>query len=86
MAWCPILDRGTNRLGHAIDIIFASGEGSSRQSLQRIGRGLRRTGGKEFLRLLDVIDQGHRYLHVAAKKRITLYHAEGFEVVIRKVA
>lgn len=52
-----ILDRGTNRLGSAADLIFASGEGSSRQTLQRIGRGLRRTGGKEFLRLVDVFDR-----------------------------
>lgn len=52
-----ILDRGSNRLGHVADLIFASGEGSPRQVLQRIGRGLRRAGGKEYLRLVDVVDQ-----------------------------
>jgi len=52
-----ILDRGTNRLGVAADVIFASGEGSATQTLQRIGRGLRRAGGKEFLRLVDIIDR-----------------------------
>lgn len=77
-----ILDRGTNQLGHAVDLIFASGEGSVRQSLQRIGRGLRRGGGKEFLRLVDVIDRGHPYLHTAAQKRIRLYAKEGFHVDI----
>jgi superfamily II DNA or RNA helicase len=77
-----ILDRGTNRLGHAVDLIFASGEGSLRQSLQRIGRGLRRTGGKEFLRLVDVIDRGHKYLHKGGRKRIELYHREEFNVEI----
>jgi superfamily II DNA or RNA helicase len=51
-----ILDRGSNRLGTAADMIFASGEGSRTQTLQRIGRGLRRTGGKETLRLVDVVD------------------------------
>jgi superfamily II DNA or RNA helicase len=51
-----ILDRGTNRLGRAHDLIFASGEGSQRQLLQRVGRGLRRAGGKEFLRIVDVLD------------------------------
>jgi superfamily II DNA or RNA helicase len=75
-----ILDRGTNMLGRAADLIFASAEGSVRQTLQRIGRGLRREDGKEFLRLVDVIDRGHRYLHKAAEKRIALYNAEGFDV------
>lgn len=73
-----ILDRGTNRLGHAADIIFAGAEGSSRQTLQRIGRGLRRTGGKEFLNIVDVVDKGHTYLHTAAEKRLTLYNNEQF--------
>lgn len=78
-----ILDRGTNQLGHTADLIFASGEGSSRQNLQRIGRGLRRAGGKEFLRLVDIIDRGHSYFHTAGQKRIALYGEEGFEVVVR---
>lgn len=91
-----ILDRGTNRLGHTADLIFVSGEGSTRQTLQRIGRGLRRTGGKEFLRLVDVIDRveldpehkdkwlsmAARYVHSAGRKRIQLYKDEGFEVEI----
>ena len=77
-----ILDRGTNKLGHTVDLIFASGEGSTRQTLQRIGRGLRRSGGKEFLRLIDIVDSGHEYLHKAGKKRLALYRAEGFEVEV----
>ncbi len=90
-----ILDRGTNKLGTAADLIFASGEGSTRQTLQRIGRGLRRTGGKEYLRLIDVIDRvdvgtsrstylnkAARFLHKAARKRVQLYQDEGFEVAI----
>lgn len=91
-----ILDRGTNRLGHTTDLLFVSGEGSTRQTLQRIGRGLRRTDGKEFLRLVDIIDYvevgngRNRYLkkaasllHTAARKRIRLYQTEGFEVEIK---
>lgn len=78
-----ILDRGTNDLGHAVGLIFASGQGSLRQTLQRIGRGLRRTGGKEFLFLRDVIDRGSKYFETAGTKRITLYNDEGFEVSIR---
>jgi len=91
-----ILDRGTNRLGFARDVIFASGEGSDRQTLQRIGRGLRRTDGKEALRVVDVIDRVEvgeatdhasrrlrmmaSYLHRAARSRMDLYASEGFEV------
>lgn len=78
-----ILDRGTNDLGHTVGLVFASGEGSDRQTLQRIGRGLRRTGGKEFLYLKDVIDSGHKYLDNASKQRVELYQGEGFEVNIR---
>ena len=77
-----ILDRGTNRLGHATDLIFASGEGSRRETLQRIGRGLRRGGGKKDLRLHDIIDRGHKYLHSSATKRVRLYDREGFDVEI----
>jgi len=90
-----ILDRGTNRLGHTVDLLFVSGEGSTRQTLQRIGRGLRRTGGKEFLRLVDVIDRveieaestrylqrAASYLHNAAVRRLQLYRDEGFDVQI----
>lgn len=93
-----ILDRGTNRLGNAADLIFASGEGSARQTLQRIGRGLRRAGGKEFLRLVDIVDRvdfadqpdkrikmAAGFLHRAAKGRVEVYAAEGFAVdVIRQ--
>lgn len=86
-----ILDRGTNRLGHAADLIFASGEGSPSQILQRIGRGLRRTGGKEFLRLVDVVDRvdgsgdkrmatAASFLHGAARRRLQVYAHEGFDI------
>lgn len=77
-----ILDRGTNDLGHAVGLIFASAEGSKRQVLQRIGRGLRRAGGKEFLYLKDIMDTGHEYFSEAAKERVRLYNDEGFDVRI----
>jgi superfamily II DNA or RNA helicase len=90
-----ILDRGTNRLGHATDLIFASGEGSSAQTLQRLGRGLRRADGKAFLRLVDVVDRvmlapdeegplamAAEFLHKAGRQRIRLYEVEGFDVEV----
>lgn len=93
-----ILDRGTNRLGVAADVIFASGEGSSTQTLQRLGRGLRRHDGKEFLRLVDIIDRvvvpstndagavaleaAAEFIHAAGSKRVQLYADEGFEAEV----
>lgn len=79
-----ILDRGTNMLGHAVGLVFASGEGSPRQVLQRVGRGLRRAGGKEFVYLRDIVDSGHRYLERAATRRVGVYRDEGFEITVRR--
>lgn len=75
-----ILDRGSNKLGSAVGLVFASGEGSKRQTLQRIGRGLRKTEEKEFLFLRDVMDTGQKYLDKASKKRLKLYQEEGFDI------
>lgn len=79
-----ILDRGSNQLGKAVGLVFASGEGSLRQTLQRIGRGLRRGDGKRYLYLYDIMDSGHDYLASASKRRLKLYTAEQFEVRIRR--
>jgi superfamily II DNA or RNA helicase len=77
-----ILDRGSNKLGKVVGLIFASAEGSGRQTLQRLGRGLRRGEGKEYLFTYDIIDRGHRYLEEGAKRRIRLYNDEGFEMEV----
>lgn len=81
-----ILDRGSNRLGKVENFIFASAEGSNRQTLQRVGRGLRRTDGKATLVLHDIIDSGYHYLENLARRRIELYGEEGFEVQIGRRA
>lgn len=88
-----ILDRGTNRLGSAQDLIFAAAEGSDTQLLQRLGRGLRRTDGKATLRLVDIVDRctptddrvlasAQAFLHNATRKRLQLYAQEGFDVAL----
>lgn len=77
-----ILDRGSNRLGRAGAIIFASGEGSWRQILQRLGRALRRADGKTDVFLFDVIDLGDEYLEQAVRQRVRIYESEGFDVQI----
>ena len=79
-----ILDRGSNRLGTVQNIIFASGEGSNRQTLQRIGRGLRRGDGKEEITIQDIVDSGHHYLEKKAAERIELYNEEGFDIKVEK--
>lgn len=78
-----ILDRGTNELGKVVGLVMASGQGSDRQNLQRIGRGLRRADGKEFLFLKDVVDRGHKYFDGASIRRVRLYNNEGFDITIR---
>lgn len=77
-----ILDRGTNKLGVSGNIIFASAEGSSRQTLQRLGRGLRRTDGKDEVTFHDIMDRSHKYLKDGARKRLALYQKEQFEIEI----
>jgi superfamily II DNA or RNA helicase len=75
-----ILDRGSNRLGGAHCIVFASGEGSKTQMIQRIGRGLRRKDGKEYVVLKDIVDRGVKYLDKASEKRIQVYSEQGFTI------
>ena len=92
-----ILDRGTNLLGHAIGLLFVSGEGSKTQTLQRVGRGLRKGDDKDYLFLKDIIDSPpewysvmkkkprvdpYEYFINASRKRIALYDTEGFDVEI----
>lgn len=79
-----IADRGTNLLGKAVGLVLAAGEGSERQTLQRIGRGLRRGDGKEFVFLRDIADRGHKYLNRASRKRIGVYRDEGFDISFLK--
>lgn len=81
-----ILDRGSNRLGRAGALIFASNEGSSRQILQRIGRGLRKgQNDKKHVLLFDITDQGNPYFQKAVGGRVALYRSEGFAINIAKV-
>lgn len=79
-----ILDRGSNRLGKVRGLVFAANEGSSRQVLQRIGRGLRKGDGKENLFLFDIADTGHKYLENAVQKRLGVYAREGFDVRVER--
>ena len=90
-----ILDRGSNMLGTTRTLIFASGAGSPTQTVQRVGRGLRRAGGKERVSIHDIIDlppvdhirekpDPYAYLDRGARKRLTVYEAEGFDVRLER--
>ena len=75
-----ILDRGSNLLGIVRCLVFASGSGSDREILQRMGRGLRRGEGKKEILIRDVYDYGHDFLVNASQKRMDVYENEGFDI------
>lgn len=76
-------------LGEGVDIpslnglIFASGGKSSKQLLQRVGRGLRRKPDSvNEVEIYDFLDNGFQFLQAHSKQRIKLYKQENFDVEI----
>lgn len=64
-----------------IDSIILAGAGTSHiRLLQRIGRGLRVSPGKDKVVIHDFIDSGSRHLIEQSGERLTVYEREGFEV------
>lgn len=61
-------------------VVIASGGASTIQTLQRIGRGMRRTEDKSTFHVFDVADRGQRWTERHAKSRATAYRSEGHEV------
>jgi len=61
-------------------IVLAAGGKSKRQTLQRIGRGMRKTQTKDEVIVLDFEDAGHRWMvrHCMARKAV--YAKEGWRV------
>jgi len=77
----------SNVLSEGVDIpslnglVFSSGGKSSKQMLQRVGRGVRKKlTGKNEVEIYDFIDNSHSYLLKHTLERVELYHREGFEV------
>lgn len=77
----------SNVMGVGVDLptlralIFAAGGKSTKASLQRIGRGIRRKlEGKNEVEIYDFIDEGHKYILEHTLQRAKLYESEGFEV------
>ncbi len=68
------------------NIVFASPSKSRIRNLQSIGRGLRKTEGKESMRLFDIADdlQCENYTLNHLKERINIYNEENFPYNIRQ--
>lgn len=61
-------------------IVNAAGGKSVIKALQRLGRGLRSSDGKQRLEMYDVFDCGHPWLISHSKARVKAYKTEGFNV------
>ena len=68
------------------NVIFASPSKSRIRNLQSIGRGLRKTEGKDSMRLFDIADdlQCNNYTLNHLKERINTYNEEGFSYNIKQ--
>ncbi len=68
------------------NILFSSPSKSRIRNLQSIGRGLRKTEGKESMRLFDIADdlQCENYTLNHLKERINIYNEENFPYNIRQ--
>ena len=68
------------------NVVFASPSKSRIRNLQSIGRGLRKTEGKDSMRLFDIADdlqcENHTLNHL--KERINIYNEESFPYTIQQ--
>jgi superfamily II DNA or RNA helicase len=68
------------------NVVFASPSKSRIRNLQSIGRGLRKTDGKDSMRLFDIADdlqcENHTLNHL--KERINIYNEESFPYTIQQ--
>ena len=63
-------------------VILAGGGKSPIKNLQRIGRGLRLSSGKNEIELVDFLDRGTRWLSAHSRERMKLWKSQGFAVTI----
>ena len=68
------------------NIVFASPSKSRIRNLQSIGRGLRKTDGKDSMRLFDISDdlQCDNYTLEHLKERINIYNEENFPYELKQ--
>jgi len=64
-------------------LVMAAGGKSAIQTIQRVGRALRKSEGKDEVTICDFMDDGHRLLRSHAASRMAIYRSEpGFEVEV----
>jgi len=63
-------------------VILASGGKSQVKGLQRVGRGLRTSAGKDEVIIVDFQDTHHTMLRKHALERLKVWKDEGFEVLV----
>ena len=74
-----VLDEGLDISGINCLIMTAGGK-SLKQTLQRVGRILRRKEGDNTAMVFDFIDRTNKYLLRHSEERIKIYKGEGFEI------
>lgn len=74
-----VLDEGVDISGiHAL--IMTAGGKSLRQTLQRVGRILRRKEGDNSAIVIDFVDRTNKHLFKHSEERLKLYEQEGFKI------
>jgi len=79
MVVSSIFDEGVD-VTNIRSLIIAAGGKSDRKTIQRLGRGLRRTKEKSDVLVVDFYDTSCDYLSDHSKKRVRTYKAEGYNV------
>lgn len=74
----PIFEQGVD-IPEVRSVVVAGGGRSVIRTLQRLGRGMRKTAEKDEMELWDFRDTGHRWLTKHSEERLGAYVSEGFE-------
>ena len=74
-----IFDQGVDI--KSVDVVINTGAGKGFiKAVQRLGRGLRKSGNKESVEYFDILDENSRVLERQSKRRIAIYKKEGHVV------
>jgi len=75
----PIWDEGVD-IPDLSSIVVAGGGKSPIKSIQKVGRGLRKTKEKDLVEVIDFYDNSHKYLRSHSRERIKHYESKGWIV------
>jgi superfamily II DNA or RNA helicase len=76
----PIFDEGVD-IPNLDAIVVGGGGMSGIKSVQRVGRGLRKTEEKDVVEVVDFMDRSHKYLRKHSTERIKTYKSKGWIVL-----